>query len=223
MNNFTYSDELYHHGIQGMKWGVRRYQNEDGSLTPEGKVRYGSNAETKTYAKALNSEDKRMAPHKRNLIEATTKRDRLKKKKDSIVAKKTVNGISEISERDTKKIARLDNKIKKQQDVVDRETETLRKSKEYTDKIIETAQSRGYTVRSKEVDRWTVKGSDIVKSFVATNTIGVAAALAGSPVTPVFVPGKSVKGKKYKVNYTKNSEKSQNKPKVRETIYYVRM
>lgn len=32
--------ELYHHGIEGQKWGVRRYQNPDGSLTEEGKQRY---------------------------------------------------------------------------------------------------------------------------------------------------------------------------------------
>lgn len=34
------SNELYHHGIKGMKWGRRRYQNADGSLTPAGRKRY---------------------------------------------------------------------------------------------------------------------------------------------------------------------------------------
>ena len=32
--------ELFHTGVKGMKWGVRRYQNKDGSLTPLGKKRY---------------------------------------------------------------------------------------------------------------------------------------------------------------------------------------
>ena len=39
MYNNLYSNELYHHGIKGMKQGVRRYQNKDGSLTRVGKKR----------------------------------------------------------------------------------------------------------------------------------------------------------------------------------------
>lgn len=37
---FISETELYHHGIKGMRWGVRRYQNSDGSLTTAGKKRY---------------------------------------------------------------------------------------------------------------------------------------------------------------------------------------
>lgn len=37
-------NELYHHGIKGMKWGVRRYQNEDGTYTNAGKKRYNNDS-----------------------------------------------------------------------------------------------------------------------------------------------------------------------------------
>lgn len=39
------ADELYHYGTKGQKWGVRRYQNQDGTLTPEGKERYNKGDE----------------------------------------------------------------------------------------------------------------------------------------------------------------------------------
>ena len=61
---FISQNELYHHGIKGMKWGIRRFQNEDGSLTAAGRKRYddgqtgsdkraSSNSDSKTPRKGL--------------------------------------------------------------------------------------------------------------------------------------------------------------------------
>ena len=54
-----YTKELYHHGIKGQKWGIRRFQNEDGSLTESGKKRYSSK-EIREARKSLSGEKKKL-------------------------------------------------------------------------------------------------------------------------------------------------------------------
>lgn len=49
-NYVIVNGELYHAGIKGMRWGVRRFQNEDGTLTEAGKKRYGVGANGKQTA-----------------------------------------------------------------------------------------------------------------------------------------------------------------------------
>lgn len=45
------TDQLYHHGIKGQRWGIRRFQNKDGTLTSAGKKRYDSDASDKQINK----------------------------------------------------------------------------------------------------------------------------------------------------------------------------
>lgn len=53
----SYSDRLKHHGILGMRWGIRRYQNIDGTLTPAGRKRYEKGMGENRYIKPVYTND----------------------------------------------------------------------------------------------------------------------------------------------------------------------
>ena len=78
-----YTEYLYHSGIQGMKWGIRRYQNPDGTWTEAGKARYGKKVE-KQARKDAKKQIREDAKNRHNMSddELDAKIKRLKKEKE---------------------------------------------------------------------------------------------------------------------------------------------
>lgn len=80
------SDYLMHFGIKGQKWGVRRFQNSDGTLTAAGKERYGSEKEQKKFAEKLmkGRTDMRKTPQVKHAVanlEDAVKEERIQRKR----------------------------------------------------------------------------------------------------------------------------------------------
>lgn len=101
--------ELYHYGIKGMKWGVRRYQNKDGTLTAKGKKRYYKD-EKKVNDEAnlakMHNEARRLAGNQANYLEGVKGKENLVRELDRIYTMNYHSTISDINryERASKKL-----------------------------------------------------------------------------------------------------------------------
>ena len=95
INNFDQKDYLIHYGIPHMQWGVRRFQNEDGSYTEEGKARYRKKPESESWkrsdAEYLSDEELRRRNNRlnaerqyRDLTTSQVERERIQRRKDIV-------------------------------------------------------------------------------------------------------------------------------------------
>lgn len=155
------SDYLTHHGILGMKWGVRRYQNKDGTLTPSGKRRQSiiesSREEGIRVAKSKKQAQKKGEDVASALITAQRKakttgnvdKDFLNNPNISQKAKNKVLSSAEATKRKAKKSTKTETKTLSDEElrkVVNRlqmerqysqlTSESVSKGKEYTQKVI---------------------------------------------------------------------------------------
>lgn len=89
--------DLRHHGIKGQKWGVRRFQNKDGSLTPAGRKRYGdSDIDYKSTLDKVNSAGK--------IVEEVKKySDSAQKSNDPNMERRIRKSINEMSDSELQK------------------------------------------------------------------------------------------------------------------------
>lgn len=144
--NFISETELYHHGIKGMKWGVRRYQNADGSLTNAGKKRYWDKApEGYSIAHQIKEDKMRHAIKKET---DKTKKKQLKREYKELVelGKQKAKEYLEFENDMHKKVGKI-SKVKTKTDVNGHKTYTNKKGEKIEKFELEGA--RDYETRKE--------------------------------------------------------------------------
>lgn len=150
------NNSLYHHGIKGMKWGVRRYQNKNGSLTSAGKKRYADKEKEKPKeltteekkAKVLNSRSAKELYENRKLFNY----DEMNKQQQLLAVDDKVKAmIVEEPDKISKFLTKAGDLAKKIHDVVSPAADTISKVTDLMKKLDPDAEARKVAKEEEEI------------------------------------------------------------------------
>lgn len=170
-------NELYHHGILGQKWGIRRYQNDDGTLTEAGKRRYQSSDFRKNYQNRLNDLDTAMAMHKKDTVESLKKIDEYAKRQVHRSAKDRAKALKQLMKtpvwrmKDATSATFNKKKLKNLTEIewakIERASAYVNVGKQETNQILRELSKSDMGLKSEKVSKATFNGKryyDLVKS-----------------------------------------------------------
>lgn len=197
-NYMSSYDELYHHGIKGMRWGVRRFQNEDGTLTAQGRQRYKDYKSDQSTRRSLT---RHVAADKKNL-----------KARGEAMNEVTKN-YNDAQEQMRKASSKVFISKKKRQELVDEASANLTKAGEELEKRradlnrAERIYNKDAEALFKHVDDMTKKyGSENVKSL-DTKKVKLGEYYSIDAIkTGVTVADMPLVGRWYSGNYTSKQE-----------------
>lgn len=195
---------LEHHGIRGMKWGVRRYQNEDGSLTSAGKSRYGyGNGEgsAKTSARKMQRDFNNLDKGYANVA---AERNAAQKSGEKHVKQYMLRGVKLAAKGYTVDQIKADRKRQKQfgkimkdEDKHQKASKQMKEIEALQLKIIAKAADKGYTVNSKPVVRYGLTGKK--RALAMLSSVAIGGAIGGGIAGGIAGSGFKVDGQKVKI------------------------
>lgn len=147
------STELQHHGIRGMKWGLRRFQNHDGSLTDAGRKRYGVNSgrdgssSSKPGAK-LTVFGKKKGSSKPRISEEDEKA-KLEAKKKEVLSSRSAKTIYENAHLlSDQELQSAYNRLQLERNIANLAPKEVSKGQQYANKFVETGKTLSEVART---------------------------------------------------------------------------
>lgn len=211
-----YNNELYHYGVMGMKWGVRRYRDANGNLTAAGKKRAkqeykADNKMAKELGKNATVYGHATAKSMKRTIKLENKLDK-QYDKDPSGSKRKTQSLKKKWDASSKATSELAETYLRNRDAAEKHCDSLIKKygKEavsnikYTDKKLPKGEYSPKTFRT--MNESTNSISDYAKAGAMSLTTVAAATLLGSPFAPIFAPtttGEKAAGLEYDT-YRKN-------------------